>query len=94
MIVGCVGVSDGVDAGGGGSGCRSVSGAGVVLGRCGVGSHVDLMLARVSQVFCWVLGLLLLLTVRALRWTVRVPLLMYWVFLPPVSPLAPVFFCW
>ena len=39
--------------------------------------------------FCRVLGLLVLPTVRALRWTMRVPLLMYWVSLPPVSPLAP-----
>ena len=39
--------------------------------------------------FCWVLGLLLMPTVRALRWMVRVPLMMYWVSLPPVSPLAP-----
>ena len=31
---------------------------------------------------CWVLGLLVLPTLR-------VPLLMYWVSLPPVSPLAP-----
>ena len=38
--------------------------------------------------FCRVLGLLVLPTVRALRWTMRVPLLMYWVSLP-VSPLAP-----
>ena len=39
--------------------------------------------------FCWVLGLLVLPTVRALRWTMRMPLLMYWLSLPPVSPLAP-----
>ena len=39
--------------------------------------------------FCWVLGLLVLPTVRALRWTMRVPLLMYPVSLPQVSPLAP-----
>ena len=37
---------------------------------------------------CWVLGLLVLPTVRVLRWTTRVLLLMYWVSLPPVSPLA------
>ena len=30
---GGVGVSDGVDAGGGGSGCGSVGGAGVVIGQ-------------------------------------------------------------
>ena len=39
--------------------------------------------------FCWLLGLLVLPTVRALRWEMRVPLLMYWVSLPPVSQLAP-----
>ena len=39
--------------------------------------------------FCWVLRLLVLPTVRALRWTMRVPFLMYWVSLPPVSLLAP-----
>ena len=42
--------------------------------------------------FCWVLGLLVLSTVGALCWMlalVRVPLVMYWVPLPPVSPLAP-----
>ena len=33
--------------------------------------------------FCWVLVLLVLLTVRALRWMMRVPLLMYWVSFPP-----------
>ena len=48
MIVGCVGVSDGVDAGGGGSGCGSVGGAGVVVGRCWVASCIALLLARVS----------------------------------------------
>ena len=48
MIVGGVGVSDGVDAGGGGSGCRSVGGAGVVVGQCWVASCVGLMLASVS----------------------------------------------
>ena len=89
MIVGGVGVSDGVDAGGGGSGCESAGGAGVIVGRCWVASCVDLMLARVSEVFCWVLGLLVLPTVRALRWTMRVPLLMFWVSLLPVSLLAP-----
>ena len=89
MIVGGVHVSDGVDAGSGGSGGGSVGGAGVVVGRCWLASCVDFMLARVSQVFCWVLGLLVLPTVRALRWTIRVLLLMYRVSLPPVSPLAP-----
>ena len=93
MIVGGVGDSDGEGAGGGGSGYGSVRGAGVVVGRCWVASCVDLMLARVSEVFCWVLGLLVLPTVGALRWLlalVRVPLVMYcWVLLPPVSPLAP-----
>ena len=39
--------------------------------------------------FCWVLGLLVLPPVRALRWITRVPLLMYCVSLPPVSLLAP-----
>ena len=39
--------------------------------------------------FYRVLGLLVLPTVRALRWTMRVLLLMYWVSLPPVSPLGP-----
>ena len=39
--------------------------------------------------FCWVLGLLVLPTVRALRWMMSMPLLIYWVSLPPVSPLAP-----
>ena len=48
MIVGGVGASDGVDAGGGGSGCGSVGGAGVVVGRCWGASCVALMLARVS----------------------------------------------
>ena len=41
--------------------------------------------------FCWVLRLLVLPTVGALRWMlalVRVPLVMYWVPLPPVLPLA------
>ena len=89
MTVGGVGVSDGVDAGGGGSGCGSVGGAGVVVGRRWVASCVDLMLARVSEVFCWVPGLLVLPTVKVLRWTMRVPLLMYWVSLLPVFPLAP-----
>ena len=75
-------VSDAVDADGGGSGCGSVGGAGVVVGRCWVASCVALMLVRVSRVLCWVLGLLVLPTVK-------VPLLMYWVSLPPVSPFAP-----
>ena len=88
MIVGGVGVSDGVDAGGGSSGCGSVDGAGVVAGQVWMACCVDLMLARVSWVLCWVLRLLVLPTVRALRWTMRVPLLMYWVSLPTVSPLA------
>ena len=91
MIVGRVGVSDGLDAGGIGSGCGSQGDAGVVVGRCWLASYVDLMLARVSYVFRWVLGLLVLPTVRALRWTMRVPSLIYWVSLPPVSPLAPGF---
>ena len=39
--------------------------------------------------FCWVLGLLVLPRLGALRWMVRVPLVMHWVSLPPVSPLAP-----
>ena len=39
--------------------------------------------------FCWVLGLLVLPTMRALRLMMRVRLFMYWVSLPPVSPLAP-----
>ena len=47
MIVGGVGVSDGVDAGGGGSECGSVGGAGVVVRRCWVASCVDLMFERV-----------------------------------------------
>ena len=88
MIVG-VGVSDCVDAGGGGSGCVSVGGADVVAGRCSVASCVVLMFARVSQVFCWVLGLVVLPTVRSLRWMVRVTLMMYWVSFLPVSLLAP-----
>ena len=45
---GGVGVSDGVNAGGGGSGCGSVAGAGVVVGQCWLASSVRLMLARVS----------------------------------------------
>ena len=90
MIVGGVVVSDGVDAGSGGSGCGSVGGAGVVVGRCWVASCVDLMLARVSWPLCWVLGLLGLPTVGALRWIVRVSLVMHLLSLPPVSPLAPV----
>ena len=48
IIVGGVGVFDGVDAGGGVSGCGSLCGAVVVVGRCWVASCVDLMLARVS----------------------------------------------
>ena len=48
MIVGGVGVSDGVDAGAGGSGCGSADGAGVVVGWCWAASCVDLMLAGVS----------------------------------------------
>ena len=88
MISGGVGVSDGEGAGAGGSGCRSARGAGLVVCRCWVASCVDWMLARVSEVFCWVLGLLVLPTVGALRWLlalVRVPSVMYWVPLPPVS---------
>ena len=88
MIVGGVGVSDGVDAGGGGSGCGSVGCAGVVVCRRWGALCVDLMLARVCQVFCWLLGLLVLPTVRALRWMVRVMSMMYWVSLLPLSLLA------
>ena len=93
MIIGGVGDSVGEGAGGGSSGCGSARGAGLVAVRCWVASCVDLMLARVSAVFCWVLGLLVLPTVGALRWLlalVRVLLVMYLVPLPPVSPLAPV----
>ena len=39
--------------------------------------------------FCWVPGLLVLPTVGALRWMVRVSMVMHWVSLPPLSPLAP-----
>ena len=48
MIVGGVGVSAGVDAGGGGFGCGSVGVAGVVVCRYWVAFCVALMLARVS----------------------------------------------
>ena len=48
MIVGGVRVSDGVDAGGGGSGCTLVGGAGVVVNQCWVASCVGLLLGRVS----------------------------------------------
>ena len=48
LIVGGVAVSDGVDAGGGGSGCGSVGGAGAVVGQCWVASCVGLWLVRVS----------------------------------------------
>ena len=39
--------------------------------------------------FCWVLGLVVLPTMRALPWMVRVLSMMYWVSLPSVSQLAP-----
>ena len=65
MIFGGVGVSDGVDAGGGGSGCEPVGdriGWVPVVGQCWVAFCVGLLLVRVSHVlvFWWVLGSLVL----------------------------------
>ena len=61
-----VGGSDGVDAGGGGSGCGSVGGAGVVVGQCWVASCSGWTLAWVSGVLWWVVESLVLPTVSPL----------------------------
>ena len=60
----------------------------VVWSLAGVGWPLLLICCWRGCLRCFA-GLLVLPTVRALRWTMRVPLLMYWVSLPLVSPLAP-----